>query len=64
MRGDHHSENIERAREWNRIACAYIFNGNIEIAQENLIEAIRIAPNLAASHTNLGVPAAWCEIVD
>ena len=64
MRGDHHSENIERARELNRIACEYIFNGNLEITRKNLIEAIRIAPNLAAPHTNLGVPAAWGEIVD
>lgn len=89
MKGDRRSENIERARELNRSACDNISDGNLEIVQENLIEAIRIAPNLAAPHTNLGVlycwdgelaeaialhlspirapvgvPVAWCEIVD
>ncbi len=63
MKGDHRSENIERARELNRLACEQISNGNLEEARENLIEAIQIAPNLAAPHTNLGVPAAWYEIV-
>ncbi len=52
MRGDRHSENIERARELNRITCEYISNGNLEIARKNLIEAIRMAPNLTAPHTN------------
>ena len=63
MKGDHRSENIERARELNRLACNYIPDGNLEEAKDNLMEAICIAPNLAAPHTNLGVSAAWCEIV-
>ncbi len=64
MRGDRHPDNIERAQELNRIACNHISDGNLKEAKDSLIEAIRIAPNLAALHTNLGVPTAWCEIVD
>lgn len=59
MKGDHRSENIERAQKLNRLACNHISDVNLKEAKDNLIEAICIAPNLAAPHTNLGVPAAW-----
>lgn len=50
MKGNHRSENIERARGLNRLACKQISDGNLEETKDNLIEAIRIAPNLAAPH--------------
>lgn len=50
---------IERARELNRLACENISHGEIESACEKLLDAIRIAPNWAAPHTNLGVLYCW-----
>ncbi|MCE2403288.1 hypothetical protein J4G08_20725 [Candidatus Poribacteria bacterium] len=59
MEENHHAESLEHARKLNRLACKQISDGNLEEAKENLIEAIHIAPNLAAPHTNLGVLHCW-----
>ncbi len=55
MRGDRCSENIELARELNLSACEYIDENDLDSAIEKLTETIRLAPNLAEPHTNLGV---------
>ena len=53
------TENIERARKLNRQASDDIDHGRLEAAKVALNEAIRLAPDLAAPYTNLGVLHCW-----
>ena len=50
---------IERARKLNRRASDDIDHGRLDAAKVALNEAIRLAPDLAAPHTNLGVLHCW-----
>ena len=51
---DSMTEHIERARELNRQAYDDIDHGRLEAAKVAVNKAIRLAPDLAAPHTNLG----------
>lgn len=51
---------IDKARKLNRMACEDIDKGELDFAAEKLTEAIRLAPNLAEPHTNLGVSLFRC----
>ena len=53
------TEHIERARELNRQAYDDIDHGRLEEAKVALNKAIRLAPDLAAPHTNLGALRCW-----
>lgn len=53
------AEHIEHARKLNRQASDDIAHGRLETAKTALNEAIRLAPDLAAPHTNLGVLHCW-----
>ena len=52
-------EHIERARKLNHQASDDLDHGRLEAAKAALNEAIRLAPDLAAPHTNLGVLHCW-----
>jgi len=52
---NHQTQNINKAQELNGLACNLIDEGDLDTAQEHLIEVIRLASNLAAPHTNLDV---------
>ena len=56
---DHRAENINKARELNRLGCNLIDEGDLDTAEQHLIESIRLTPNLAEPHTNLGVLHCW-----
>ena len=53
------TDHIERARKLNRQASDDIDHGRLEAAKIALKEAIRLAPDLAAPHTNLGILHCW-----
>ena len=53
------TDHIERARKLNRQASDDIDHGRLEAAKVALNEAIRLAPDLAAPDTNLGVLHCW-----
>ena len=53
------AEHIERARVLNRQAYEYIDHGQLDAAKDALNEAIHLAPDLAAPHTNLGALYCW-----
>ena len=46
---------IAKVREMYRVACEYIDEGDLDSAEEKLIEVISLTPNLAEPYTNLGV---------
>ena len=50
---------IDKARNLNRMACEYIDEDDLDSAEEKLTEAIRLAPKLAERYTNLGVLRCW-----
>ena len=50
---------IDVAKELNRVACGYIDEGDLDSAEEKLKEAIRLTPKLAEPYTNLGVLRCW-----
>ena len=53
------ADHIERARALNRQACEYIDQGQLDTAKDALNKAIRLAPDLAAPHTNLAALYCW-----
>ena len=53
------TEHIERARALNRQAYDDIDHGRLDAAKVALNEAIHLAPDLAAPHTNLGALSCW-----
>ena len=53
------TDHIERARKLNRQASDNIDHGRLEAAKVALNEAIHLAPEFAASYTNLGVLYCW-----
>ena len=53
------TEHIERARTLNRQACDDVDHGRLDAAKVALNKAIRLAPDLAAPYTNLGILHRW-----
>ena len=58
------AEHIENARALNRQACDDINQGQLDAAKDALNEAIRLAPDLAAPHTNLSIVTRSLETID
>ena len=57
-------EFIERARALNRQASDDIDHGRLDAAKVGLNEAIRLAPELAAPHTNLSIVTTNLKNID